>query len=386
MKKMILGIILSISIGFAATNYKYCVLENKTVFITEKDNFGNVKKVRTNKLKEFVFNLANSDLSLEDKKTIMKIWSEIFALNKNYYKNFFENVVDRAVNFKVYTTILQIDIQKGILPTQLNLNISNLQTKKMKINTTVSIYSLAGALLTYDSVYKDFDLSRDRMLALLAYLIYKNHPVIPATCKSNEWEVSSINEHILRQLVRLILEKDTDTIKLVFMLVNNKFDSVDKFLLKNKEVSNLFKVAKKNYVDLSKIKFPQQKVKKIKKVSICPKREEHRFLVRYLCFQNKNEAEKVLSKLEHIKSKKKRLNEFLKLEKELNNKEPKYATSGGTEWYLSLNDVNSYLNKHYCRLHKKTIINKLIYDSGSLILEGYCIIYYIDSKPSSEVY
>jgi hypothetical protein len=389
MKKLILILFLFvISQGADKLSYNssYCSLESKTTYVIKKDAFGNTKKVKITKLKELAYRLLKNPSNETNKIIIMQLWAEIFALNKKYYEKFFQSPVDRAVDFDVYKTILQIDIQKGLLPTQFNLNVSNLQTSKMKIGATVSIYSLAGALLSYDNVFKNFDLSRDRILALQAYLTYKNKPVIPLTCSSKEWEVSSINEYILRELIKLVLKKDIDTIKLISLLVSSKFDKVDGFLLNNKEVNNLFNYAKKHYIDfLNKNKRNIKNKGNKNKEKKC-KNKKYTYLIRYICLSNKKLATNILNELKKIKGDK-FLKRFHEYEIQYNNHYPYSNATSGAKYAADIRyddflwEIADYFNKNYCKLKDHSLIPILLIDDGNILKDkAYCVVYYINKK------
>jgi len=242
MKKLVVSLVVISNLMFAA---EYCDLENKTIKLTKQDAFGNIKKIITNKFDELTDKLAK-DGSKKSKIITMKIFGEIFALNRKGLIYDCNDGKERYINFSVFTeTVIPLTIKSGRLPAQINLNISNLQTKNMKINTTVSVYNLAGSLMSY--IYpKDFDTSRDRILALLSFFTAKNFYFLPRHCK--KFDITSIGAQIMRTLIALIQAKDPSAIKITYFLAKNDFNKVDELLLKDNESYEFFKIAKQHYL------------------------------------------------------------------------------------------------------------------------------------------
>jgi len=252
MRKFFLSgfLVLSIANVVFANTKSYCSLNREKITFVKKDAFGNQKTITTTKFDKLTLELIKKP-TFQNKEIVMKIWGEIFALNKKSYRYDFNSKQERYIEFYVYTnTLIPINIKKGNLPYKLDLNILNIQNKKSKINVTVSINSIGGLLMQYIFPYQDFELGKDRLLALIAFLTTKNFYFLPRDC--GYIEIDKLSIQVLKSLARLILEKDPLAIKIAYFLAKNDFQKVDELLLKNKEISKFFKIAKQHYLDILK--------------------------------------------------------------------------------------------------------------------------------------
>lgn len=256
MKKSLLFLIfLVVSVvdfAFANNNVEnYCKLSKEKMTVVKKDTFGNTKKIKTDKFNVFITELLKNPSKSKNKKTIMKIWGEIFALNKEYYEDIFSDEKERYIEFYVYTnTLIPIAVKQGRLPYQLNLNLLNILNKKMKITASVSISSLGGSLMNYIFPYKNFDLGKDRMLSLLALFVTENYSFLPKDCGGDE--VDKLSLQFLETLSYMIMNKNVIATKVAYYLAKNDFQKVDEFLLSNKKISQLFRIAKQHYLEILK--------------------------------------------------------------------------------------------------------------------------------------
>jgi len=236
-----------------AKKYKFCSLEKMSSYIKVVDNFGNVKVRQVNGLQDVLSELSNPPITYTKKVKMMYYWSELLAKNKSRIERILSyDITNLAASKGAYEVLIKSGIQQGSLPSQLNINITNLQTKKGNIKSIIDIYSLAGAMWSYTVLTRDWDLFRDRVLILNAFLVSKGYPNLPNSCGYGS---SGLVGNTLYYLTKLILQKhDRDAVKVVFLLVNNKFSKLDKFLLQKKDVKKLFDIAKKHYIKLTNAK------------------------------------------------------------------------------------------------------------------------------------
>jgi len=228
-----------------------CSLENKKVKTLKVDAFGNKKIIKENGLVALDRKLNKSTTDLDKQKKVMFLFSEVLAIHEDKLvsedNGMPKGTMDNILLHNFITVTLPILVNLNKLPTTINFD-KTLLTKTQRVNLSLSIKNIAAGVFRYIAANNDWDLRRDRILALIAYLTIKNNAFLPTTCGSYWRSYSIFVKHILINLVDLALNKhDTETLKLLIEFSNNNFNYIDKFLLSKNDIRKLVSIAKEHY-------------------------------------------------------------------------------------------------------------------------------------------
>jgi len=311
--------------------------------ITQIDNFGN-------KNEKFV-----SVIEYRVRKYIQN--QDLENLEKFFAENIYLNMKDATLPFKEISTyrkgiylnsILRINlrflISRGLLPSNVELNTLNVSTVKNKLRVNVDIYTLAATMANYLLSSNESTL-RDRLLLMAAFLLYKKEMTIPYHCYDN-WFSDFATDYIkgiIVDFVKLLQRKDPLALRVAVLLVDNKYNEIDKLLLSQNEIKHLFLIGKKHYIEFqnmhSKLECKAERFIPIK--------------IKFVCFDNKRKAALMYNKLLNYGS---LASEFLK--------------NGNLDGEI-FDNVQGYLSRYYCSYKKGELLPKIF---ENMKKTKYCIV------------
>ena len=132
-------------------------------------------------------------------------------------------------------------IWQGYLPEKFTINTSNLLTKKGKINATFDSKSIAVILMRYLFPSHDIKKAIYRNILMRAYLIaYLHYITLETACKKpfDNWDDVFQDAYVFVTYVAL-KTKNRASLKMLFLLLDNNFNGLDKFLISNSNVKKL---------------------------------------------------------------------------------------------------------------------------------------------------
>lgn len=132
-------------------------------------------------------------------------------------------------------------IMQGYLPENFTINTSNLLTKKGKINATFNSKNIAVILMRY--LFPSYNMKKTiyRNILMRAYLIaYLHYITFETACEEpfDNWKDIFQDAYIFVTYVSF-KTKNKVSIKVLFLLLNNNFDELDKFLISDSNVRKL---------------------------------------------------------------------------------------------------------------------------------------------------
>lgn len=230
------------------------------------------------------------------------------------------------------------------LPSSVELNTLNIATVKNKLKVNVDIYTLAAKMANY-LLPQNEDTLRDRLLLMTAFLLYKQEMIIPYHCYDNWFSHFATNyiKSIIVDFVRLLQKKDPLTLKVAVLLVDNKYNEIDKLLLSQNGIKQLFLIGKKHYIEFKNMHSKLE----------CKAKRFIPIRIKFVCFNDKNKAALTYNKLLKYGS---LADEFLK--------------SGRLDGEI-FDYVQGYLSRYYCSYKKGELLPKIFENRKKT---KYCIV------------
>ncbi|WP_294964026.1 hypothetical protein [Sulfurimonas sp.] len=253
MKKSIFLILAVMVLGTGA-NAKFCDKSNEVNFLSKKDNFGNTSKKEVSgdkaAIQLYIRGVKKSEKKLKD--TSIYFGEIVGNFLVKHPKNLKKRYIDPGVYAYAFNSgFLGTMISMGRLPAKLDIQNVNLKTKENTISSSLSIYNLSSAILEYIYSNKSQENTVDRFLLTTNYLqLYIKDGKLQIILACNDFEDDDFASLLLINISKNIKQKEVLTI--AGLLLSKEWDKIDKFLLNNKKVNNLYKISKKSYTNFKK--------------------------------------------------------------------------------------------------------------------------------------
>jgi len=243
----------NIDINKINENFDFCKLENKKVNIYVKGPFGKQKKT-ISLLKEYedYFSSHLNNPKVQKALILLKIQAFFYNyLNSSDFKRLLTPLNSGDLIFKIsfFKSMTRGLISLGYLPSSLELNVANLQTKNGRITVNYNTIDLAMNLAFY-LFPGDLQKALYRNLLFDGFALSKGLFLISGNCK--DIYVDTFQQTLLLLSV-FAKKKDPTSIKILYYLANKNYSKLDQFLLENRKINLLMKYAtniiKSKYLD-----------------------------------------------------------------------------------------------------------------------------------------
>jgi len=268
MKRLVLSAVVGLSLASAnnmlsknsfetlvkSNNPDYCLTKNKYFVLKVKNDFGDFvtkKYIASNA----VLAAKNANEKIEFNKDLNRIYliATILKNSNDIFKNFFKpnDKDDEIFSLSVFlSSWLKYGGMYGYIPLT-ELNLENLQTKKVKFLKRASTVQIANGLINYLSNSNNRDELNKRILLLSAYLLAATDKDITINFdKDNFLRLTDENRghDFLTFFMRTILEntKNPKIQNLIYLLAT-KNKNIVKYMLHDKNTKQLFKKALEFY-------------------------------------------------------------------------------------------------------------------------------------------